>query len=145
MRGVAPNSQDLNFLELELVEELLKNRESRQDVTIYVLQAVIKDKTLRAPVPESETLRLPFGFAVVQDEKLLFFRVQDHLRKMGLAREALRKLLANTRVTGLSTTPLPARVQQFSTDEDRQRLERIFLSVRRDEDPPPLASAAGQA
>lgn len=40
-----------------------------------------------------ELLRFHFGFAVLAGQRLLSFRIQDHLRRMGLARRAMTRLL----------------------------------------------------
>jgi hypothetical protein len=42
-----------------------------------------------------ELLRFHFGFALLAGQRLLNFRVQDHLRRMGLARIAMTRLLAS--------------------------------------------------
>lgn len=48
---------------------------------------------------QSELLRFGFGYALVgADNQLVLFRVQDHLRRMGLGARALRELIADRRL-----------------------------------------------
>jgi hypothetical protein len=47
-------------------------------------------------------LEFTFGFALTHQHEFVYFRVQDHLRRMGLARDALRKLCDGNRYTVVS-------------------------------------------
>jgi len=66
---------------------------------------VVRDASNPSPA-DAGTLRFTFGISVVQDGKVVLFRVQDHLRKMGLAREALRKLVHEQGVSSFEKTRL---------------------------------------
>jgi hypothetical protein len=104
-------------------------------------------------------MRFNFGFAVVYENRLVLFRVQDHLRKMGLARQALRALVHQHKIRGFNKALLesfanaaPGAPFHAITDELRQmsnttnlnRFEQLLRSVERE--PQDLsAGAAGAA
>jgi hypothetical protein len=69
------------------------------------LQVVVRD--VSNPVPtDAGALRFTFGITVVEGSNVVLFRVQDHLRKMGLAREALRKMVHGQGVSWFDKTRL---------------------------------------
>ncbi len=98
------------------------------------------------PVPEhrggtgSELITFTFGIAVVSrspnagaatahPDALVYFRIQDHMRRMGLARRAMRELVHGGKVT----------VNRVCWPEDgpnKFEIERIFNSVKKE--PPDL-------
>jgi hypothetical protein len=83
-----------------------------------------------------ELINFTFGVAVVarcvndaagmaHPKSLIFFRIQDHLRRMGLARRAMRELVHGGKV----------KTEGIFWDKDaqnRSEIERIFNSVRRE-------------
>ncbi len=90
-----------------------------------------------------------FGFALIREKALLYLRIQDHLRKMGLAREALKQLVQNRKIEKLDLVAADrtrARDQGNGKDQgkdhekqktlylfgetDCQRCLRLFKSVR---------------
>jgi hypothetical protein len=102
-----PNEKQLNFLELKLMEEIIEGN-IRNDVIansdtlkIILLRMEVPDVSSRSPL-----LAFPFGFAVAYDNNLGYFRIQDHLRKTGLGSRALRVLLNDPALKGISTAKM---------------------------------------
>jgi hypothetical protein len=88
----------------------------------------------------AELISFTFGVAVVaqcmdndqgitQPDSLVFFRIQDHLRRMGLARRAMRELVHGGQVKAEN-------VCWVANNPGRSEVERIFNSVKRE--PPDL-------
>ncbi len=79
--------QHLNFLERKIIDSY---RDSFGDFTIFHFCLRVD-----APVKDGQHShsRFSFGFALVDGDTLFYMRVRDHLRKLGLAREALRELM----------------------------------------------------
>ncbi len=77
----------LNFLEWEQVNHLLENA-YQETTTIYqlLLVPIIGTKT-------GKEIKLPVGYAIIEGHRLRMYRVQNHLRKMGLGRAGIRELL----------------------------------------------------
>ena len=48
---------------------------------------------VKNPLDESQQKRFGFGFVLMNEEKIAYFRIQDHLRDMGLGRIALKELI----------------------------------------------------
>jgi len=69
------------------------------------------------------TRSLLFGFALTAGDKLVYFRVRDHLRRLGLGRRGLRELLRKTRSDELdqNMTLTVARVDTLRRKLDEQR------------------------
>ena len=79
---------ELNPFEQKVVENF-KHASGYRFKTIFVLKLKVID-----PIDKSNHKTFHFGFALVNSEnKIIFFRIQDHLRKMGLGRMALTKLV----------------------------------------------------
>ena len=81
---------ELNFVERRLIsEELAKTRQAE----VAQLELVRFDLVIAHPgEAKSALLRFHFGFALLAGTRLLGFRIQDHLRRMGLARRAMTRL-----------------------------------------------------
>ena len=87
-----------------------------------------------------QDLDFPFGFAILArtegpqrlsgPHKLVYLRVQDHLRRMGLARQALKALLAADNELQIDLKKMHPDAHEMPGDEDRGRLLRLFDSVR---------------
>jgi hypothetical protein len=66
--------------------------------TIFLFKLKVSD-----PLDQSHHKTFHFGFALVNDKKkIIFFRVQDHLRQMGLGRKALKKMMGSGYVAQFS-------------------------------------------
>jgi hypothetical protein len=91
---------------------------------------------------KEEELRFPFAFAVLADvvnkqsrtakKSLVYFRVQDHVRRMGLGREALQKMLseADCRDLGVKLHDMHPDAHEVPTSNDRMRFLRLFDSAK---------------
>jgi hypothetical protein len=129
-----PNEKQLNFLELKLMEEIIEGN-VRNDVIANI--DALKIILLRMEVPDISSrlplLAFPFGFAVVYDNNLGYLRIQDHLRKTGLGSRALRALLNDPELKGISIAKmfdiLPTSKVPKSADVTHvQELFRLYCS-----------------
>jgi hypothetical protein len=78
-------------------QKVVKNFERKKDYrfrTIFLLKLKVID-----PIDPGNHKTFHFGFALVNaDNKIIYFRVQDHLRQMGLGRRALKKLADSNQI-----------------------------------------------
>ncbi|MCC6862899.1 MAG: patatin-like phospholipase family protein [Bryobacterales bacterium] len=137
-----PEAAGLNFLEAGIVRKLrAEPRFARSTVCSFQI-------SVESPLPVRDdfTFGFGFGFAVIADRRIACFRVQDHLRKMGLARLAIREL--TTKRDG--TPPLAVGVLpwkeiplnlRFWSEGDHREFARLFESARAG-GPGPAQSAA---
>jgi hypothetical protein len=90
---------------------------------------------------QADELRFPFAFAILdtvtnqQTEKptgsLVYFRVQDHVRRMGLGREALQKLLSEEGgELAVKLYEMHPEAHEVPTCQDRLRFLRLFDSAQ---------------
>jgi len=118
------NEDQLNFHEVQLLREFLKTNDGKNGPDqVQLLQVVVRD--VSNPVPtDAGALRFTFGIAVVQGSNVVLFRVQDHLRKMGLAREALRKMVHGQGVSWFDKTRLVNYVAAAAQTRDGHDLHK---------------------
>lgn len=123
VEDAGPDSTLLNFEEKRRIRKLMFGRTG--EVRILVLTMTVGDEIGQAP-PRRPDLKFPFGFALERAGKVVYFRLQNHLRKTGLAREAVRVLIRERRIEAIDPAFLevPAR--------DVERFRRLFESVRRE-------------
>ena len=76
----------LNEYELLLLREII-NIKKVAATHLFSFYLMVKN-----PLDESQQKRFDFGFGLMNDKKIAYFRIQDHLRGMGLGRQALKKL-----------------------------------------------------
>ncbi len=97
------NKDQLNFHEVQLLDEFRKTNDGKSELDqVRLLQVVVRDVT--NPEHKDDTaLRFTFGIAVVQNRQIVLFRIQDHLRKIGLARGALKKMIHEEGENGVSS------------------------------------------
>jgi hypothetical protein len=107
----------LNFVELDIVRELVQDRVPFDE--LLVMPLLVRDPSQQNG-GGSPALEFPFGFALSSRREFVYFRVQDHLRRMGLARNGL-KLLAATGYTRISANAA-------RTDAESARRFRMLLS-----------------
>ena len=118
----------LNFLERQLLHALMERNEAlkEEEVIIVPLKLVL----LPPRQEETEKIEFAFGFVVLDGAKnILYFRVRDHLRKMGFARLALKELIQSGIVTGIDLKELAGDAPEVPSHQDRSRFERLFQSV----------------
>jgi hypothetical protein len=131
LKGLEANGT-LNFLEVMLVRDFLElNAEAAPPDRLLVLRVAVGDPTTVAGGP-SNGFRFTFGFALASGDRLLFLRVQDHLRKMGLGRSALRRLVREHGITRVETVPeerLPPYSRSRAGEARGAALRALFESV----------------
>ena len=90
MLNKAEATLELNAHERKLIERFLeKNPDEAAGLRVLVLKQVVEN-----PLgDDEEQIDFAFGFALACKDRLVFFRVQDHLRNVGLARRALRTII----------------------------------------------------
>ncbi len=113
------NEEQLNFYEVQLLREFRKtNGGTGGPDQVFLLQVVVRDVRGTSPA-DAGALRFTFGVAVMQDSKVVLLRVQDHLRKMGLGRGALREMINRHEkpVSGFNET----RLARYREDASRTR------------------------
>jgi hypothetical protein len=107
----------LNFYERQLIEKLITFDLERglQKYSVYPL--VLK---VAIPTRPKESIDFHFGFALInatgERNILRFFRVQDHLRNMGLGRRGLTALMKQKRLDGLG-------IEGYPGDESKTQVE----------------------
>jgi hypothetical protein len=131
LKGLEANGT-LNFLEVMLVRDFLElNAEAAPPDRLLVLRVAVGDPTAVAG-GASNGFRFTFGFALASGDRLLFLRVQDHLRKMGLGRSALRRLVREHGITRVETVPeerLPPYSRSRAGEARGAALRALFESV----------------
>jgi hypothetical protein len=90
--------EELNPFEQKIVENF-KRAKGYRFKTIFLLKLKVTD-----PIDQRNYKTFHFGFVLVNEKnKIIFFRIQDHLRKMGLGRMALKKLVESNPINTYST------------------------------------------
>ncbi len=120
----------VNFLEISLVRGLAEKSPGWLD-RLFILRLVVRDPT-SVGQGEGGELRFTFGIAAASGDALAFFRVQDHLRKMGLGREGLEVLIRKhgiRRLEELRPDQLPAWSLAKAGEHDLERFHRLFHSA----------------
>jgi hypothetical protein len=86
---------------------------------------------VRDPRSASNQISFPVGFVLTADSKLWYFRIQNHLRKMGLGRKALAIAIGSNRVDGLAVPPeTPEALKLWPADRVRS-LRALYESAQR--------------
>jgi hypothetical protein len=101
---------------------------------------VTPDANAPEATAQHRNLHFPFGFAILANvswpeeinapEKLVYFRVQDHLRKMGLARNALRQMIDDNPALEVEPRKMHPEASEVPSENDRARFIRLFDSVK---------------
>ncbi|HQR52081.1 MAG TPA: patatin-like phospholipase family protein [Burkholderiales bacterium] len=118
----------LNFLEKDLEAQLVAQHTDLQRDALQIdrIEIVVSD-----PQESGKSVRLPVGLAITDStsKEVVFFRIQDHLRRMGLGRVALRKLIQKRGVKGARPLTLVKPALETVGPEEQRRFERLFRSV----------------
>jgi hypothetical protein len=118
-RVVRTEATSLNFWE----EELLRRLPTAPDDEICQFQIEVTD-----PTGGPGMVQFPVGLAVIDAERnLVYFRIQDHVRHMGLAQRAMKLLRGHVR--GIAWRAAPRDFPEESTRDNQRRLERFFRSL----------------
>jgi hypothetical protein len=89
-------TDSFNFLERELIERFRRKADAPEDHRVVSIRLRVEN-----PMDTKSAAYFPVGFAIIARQDLWYLRIQDHLRKMGLARVTLRHLMGRGLVTGL--------------------------------------------
>jgi hypothetical protein len=128
--GQAHEAGRINFLEADLAGTFLVEHPDAAD-RLLVLRL-----TVPPPVDgdrEKEAgLSFTFGIALASGKTLVYFRVQDHLRRIGLGRRALHELLRGGHLDRLGTTTaedLPPWSREQEGEAEVEPFRKLFGSV----------------
>lgn len=136
----------LNFLEIKLLKKLIKSdREPERLLASAASSFSIYPLALKVLVPgRPESIEFYFGFGLTYEVKkngktetvLRFFRVQDHLRRMGLGRQGLTNLMKSQVIADLNTDDYPREPVEgeahipFPTEDEVEVMRALFESVQ---------------
>ena len=124
----------LNFLEARFVHGFVDKNRSRIG-NIHALTLGVQDNRDSLAGTDDAIVEFCFGFAVTDTKnRLLYLRVQDHLRKMGLARAALKVLVARKIrevAPKLAQEHFPVAVRERAGELQIAALRRLMDSVSR--------------
>ena len=124
-----------NPREIALLEKFIEHNGLEPRDCLHPLMLAVSSRMSS----QEQTVRFTFGFVLVRPdgEKHLirYFRVQDHLRRMGLARKALIKLFEMSSSAGkkLELGKRPSLSSTLGSREHRQTFEWMFQSFQREE------------
>ena len=130
----AASLEPLNFVERGLVAALVpasSRTAAAESDRLARFEMVIRYPAPRPDAAAVELLRFHFGFALLAGDRLVYFRIQDHLRRMGLARQALYQL--SGRVASLSLAADACRGRTAGIDvvrEEGEAMRHLFESVK---------------
>ena len=150
------SAPELNFHERDLITELGRiYPEVTRRGSVLLFQLAVSDlSALPVPAAASSALRFTFGFAVVFDNEFVMFRIQDHLRKMGLGRQALRLLKDKHQFNrvplqtlyrsprGSLETGITEELRSMGSPENICRFEQLLRSVQREPRTPVIGAHA---
>jgi len=141
-RILCQNFQDeLNPVERQLVKLLLIfNPGLAASVRLLRLE-ITPDPHAPPATPQNRNLNFPFGFAILARtnwpiepkgaHKLVYFRVQDHLRKMGLARQALEQIIkSEPPELDVDLKKMHPAACEVPSHKERARFVSLFDSVK---------------
>ncbi|HNQ03138.1 MAG TPA: patatin-like phospholipase family protein [Thiobacillaceae bacterium] len=124
----------LNFLERDLVKRLLATAPDREGASGHDLvrfELVVANPIDHAKAAHFALLHFHFGFALLEDRQLVYFRVQDHLRRMGLARQAMSLLLAREPDLVMDLEACTRRLRGVDVPQSESRvLYQLYQSVQ---------------
>ncbi|MBB3233109.1 hypothetical protein [Halomonas stenophila] len=124
----------LNFLERSLTRILVQ---AKPDIDcLLILRLCVQHPHVEAMGVErdsSEELDFTFGFVLARGDELVYLRVQDHLRKIGLARRAMRRIVRDegiSRVAAVSRETLPDWCRETPGEDRLDALPNLLRSAR---------------
>lgn len=124
----------LNFVEQGLAEAIIPLEQrfvATENARLCRFEMVIRYPAMEPGATDVELLRFHFGFALLRGNRLVYFRIQDHLRRMGLARQAMCMLIEqmpDLDVDARRCAEPPAGV--LVVEEEKKALMHLLKSVR---------------
>ena len=121
----------LNFLECDLVRSFVERNPATD--RLLILRLAVREPVVELGEEGAAELELTVGFALVAGRDLVYLRIQDHLRKMGLARRALRQIVHDgtiDRVEPVRKEALPDWSQTTPGESRVDTLVHLYRSVR---------------
>jgi hypothetical protein len=137
----------LNFHESDLIRLIIERDGGGPARLLYPVEVKVE-------LPATANgMSFPVGFAWTRGGSLRFFRIQDHLRSMGLGRHALKEFISKHRECELNLADLPeVKERWFPNDQERKRFQILYDSIRADlgllhsqQAPPPKDAPGGGA
>jgi hypothetical protein len=123
LRHAQHDTYDLNFEEVRIIREVAAHYAGLDE--LILLRLCVPDPS-QGGATAADALEFTFGFALTNHKReFVGLRVQDHLRGMGLARQALQALVADGYAGIAPDTPLP-------NDEQQRRFRDLLSSVLRE-------------
>ncbi len=140
--SVMHGSHILNDVEFDLIRIYLKERDADAIVLFRITPQGFptwdeRGKEVRNDDRygggELRSIAFQFGIALLHEDRIVYFRIQNHLRRMGLARRALKKLMIARRgkLGAVMITPemFPVNRQEQPTEEDCRAFIRLVKST----------------
>ena len=125
MDGELPERQ-LSAREREMLEEMHRRRGRSDD------RLIVFDLWVAHPGHGADGTAIGIGFAVVdRDDRLVYFRIRGHLRRVGLARRALLHLMRHHGVSERAADVEMTALMKRTGEGDVARFARLFDAVRR--------------
>jgi hypothetical protein len=131
---------ELNPTERKLIEQFFMFNPGTVSFAKIMRLSMTPESSRRCSQPGQQDLSFPFGFAVLartewppekkQKRKLVYLRVQNHLRRIGLARKGLKGLLISYPGLEIELLKMHPDADEIPTEQDYARLERIYDSVK---------------
>jgi hypothetical protein len=121
IKAVPTTVTDLNFVEQELANQVIGAG------ALYAIKMNVPNPGAAATNGQGAGIDFPVGFAVVEGKELRYLRIQDQLRKTGLARQAMQTLVDSGAVSRIADAQAPR--SAFEPSAGTATLKRIFDSV----------------
>ena len=123
----------LNFVEIDIIRKLAQGKDRVPFDELLVFSLLVRDPSRPQNGGGASALEFPFGFALTSRREFVYFRVQDHLRRMGLAREGLKKLAvlgyeSISEQMDIAVERVTPRRPGVQTDAESPRRFRMLLS-----------------
>ncbi len=121
----ALNGSSLTFLERKRIADVIALAPvSSFTVTPFEIR-------VRDPRTLSNEISFPVGFALTSNGTLWYFRIQNHVRKMGLGRKALALAIGNKLITGLAAPPQTPEAMRLWPPDRVRSLVVLYESAKR--------------
>lgn len=122
---------EFNFVERDIIRDVLQHQENRIH-RVFSFQVVVQEP-MREGLDENHQVRFGCGFALVESQRIVCFRIQDHLRRMGLARRALKDLISMHRLAAVGKlVEMSCEHAKLFPRDSGTKLQQLFRSVMRE-------------